>query len=188
MCEWASNQAISRSIHLAATDKGEPRLLTLLNASSWGLPDRRDHADRVRHGLHPAGRLQRLPQLHLGCPYGVIGSTTDRHGPQLHLCYDACRRACSRRARRHARRSRSSSGTSRTCTRRRTSGLRTEAGRLHEGAALRPRDKIYGGLNAFFLPLDQPETYGLVNERNAVLRAATTCRATSVAPRTAALA
>ena len=30
-------------------------------------------------------------------------------------------------------------------------------------------DKVYGGLNAFFLLMDKPETYGLPNERNAVL-------------------
>ena len=30
-------------------------------------------------------------------------------------------------------------------------------------------DKIYGGLNAFFLLMDKPETYGLPNEQNAVL-------------------
>jgi formate dehydrogenase iron-sulfur subunit len=30
-------------------------------------------------------------------------------------------------------------------------------------------DKVYGGLNAFFLLMDKPEVYGLPNERNAVL-------------------
>jgi formate dehydrogenase iron-sulfur subunit len=30
-------------------------------------------------------------------------------------------------------------------------------------------DKVYGGLNAFFLLMDKPETYGLPNEQNAVL-------------------
>jgi formate dehydrogenase iron-sulfur subunit len=30
-------------------------------------------------------------------------------------------------------------------------------------------DKVYGGLNAFFLLMDEPEAYGLPNEKNAVL-------------------
>ncbi|HLW46392.1 MAG TPA: 4Fe-4S dicluster domain-containing protein [bacterium] len=30
-------------------------------------------------------------------------------------------------------------------------------------------DKVYGGLNAFFLLMDKPETYGLPNQQNAVL-------------------
>jgi len=30
-------------------------------------------------------------------------------------------------------------------------------------------DKVYGGLNAFFLLMDKPEAYGLPNAENAVL-------------------
>jgi formate dehydrogenase iron-sulfur subunit len=30
-------------------------------------------------------------------------------------------------------------------------------------------DKVYGGLNAFFLLMDEPEAYGLPNAKNAVL-------------------
>ena len=43
-----------------------------------GLPDRRDHPHRVRHGRHPVGRLQRLPRLHRRLPV-----RRDRHQPGL---------------------------------------------------------------------------------------------------------
>ena len=69
-----------------------------------GVPDRRDHLQRVRQRLHPAGHLQRLRVLHRRLP-------VRRHHPQHHLdghahkctlCYDrqkdglvpACAKAC----------------------------------------------------------------------------------------------
>ncbi|TME95757.1 MAG: 4Fe-4S dicluster domain-containing protein [Chloroflexi bacterium] len=105
------------------------------------------------------------------CPYGVIGFN-DQTGTvhKCTLCYDrlqtgmqpACAKACPTESIQfgyiedlHA------------AADKRLANLK-QAG--YAKAQLYGRDeKVYGGLNAFFLLMDQPETYGLVNERNAVL-------------------
>ena len=87
----------------------------------------------------------------------------------------------SRPARRRARPTRSSSGRwtrcanaprpgSGSCTRpakKREAKLHAQG--LKEANLYGHDDKVYGGLNAFFLLMDKPEAYGLPNAENAVL-------------------
>ena len=128
-----------------------------------GLPDRVDRPHRVRHGLHPGARLQRLPRLHHGLP--VRRDPRQRrkaHRPEMHVLLRPAPE-------------RPGAGVRQACPTRSIqfgpiAELKQHAldrvGQLHgQGASeayLYGADtKILGGLNAFYLLMDPPETYGL---------------------------
>ena len=51
-----------------------------------GLPDRVDRPDRVRHGVHPGARVQRLPRLHHGLPVRRDPrQRREAHRPEVHV-------------------------------------------------------------------------------------------------------
>lgn len=105
------------------------------------------------------------------CPFGVIG-----YSPQtgtVHkctFCYDrlqgglmpACAKACPTQSIQF--------GPLEEMQKKADARLATLRTQGNTKAQLYGRDdKVYGGLNAFFLLMDKPETYGLPNEQNAVL-------------------
>ncbi len=105
------------------------------------------------------------------CPFGVIGfSEQTGTAHKCTFCYDrlqnglmpACAKACPTQAIQF--------GPLEEMHKKadaRLAALRTQGNRQ---AQLYGRDEgVYGGLNAFFLLMDKPETYGLPNEANAVL-------------------
>src|SRR2546429_2375303 len=105
------------------------------------------------------------------CPYSVIGinqKTGTAH--KCTLCYDrlqgglepACAKACPTQSIQFGP----------LAQLQQTADARLEA--LHSQGATQAQlygrdDKVYGGLNAFFLLMDKPEAYGLPNAENAVL-------------------
>jgi formate dehydrogenase iron-sulfur subunit len=105
------------------------------------------------------------------CPYGVIEMNKDKGVAQkCTLCYDrlqgglepACAKACPTQ----------SINFGPVIELREKAQARVEA--LHsqgvpEAQLYGADDSVYGGLNAFFLLMDKPETYGLPNAENAVL-------------------
>ena len=107
------------------------------------------------------------------CPYGVIGmnaSTGTAH--KCTLCYDrlqagmepACAKACPTQSIQFGP----------LAELQKAADVRLAA--LHTSGANKAQlygrdDQVYGGLNAFFLLMDKPETYGLPNKDNAVLPA-----------------
>jgi formate dehydrogenase iron-sulfur subunit len=105
------------------------------------------------------------------CPFGVIG-----YSPQtgtVHkctFCYDrlqgglmpACAKACPTQSIQF--------GPLEEMQKKADARLATLRTQGNTKAQLYGRDdKVYGGLNAFFLLMDKPEVYGLPNEQNAVL-------------------
>ncbi len=105
------------------------------------------------------------------CPFGVIGfSEQTGTAHKCTFCYDrlqnglmpACAKVCPTQAIQF--------GPLEEMHKKadaRLAALRTQGNRQ---AQLYGRDEgVYGGLNAFFLLMDKPETYGLPNEANAVL-------------------
>ena len=51
-----------------------------------GLPDRRDHPDRVRHGLHPGAVCNGCRDCIAACPFGVIhDQCAEAHRPEMHV-------------------------------------------------------------------------------------------------------
>ena len=134
-------------------------------------PTGADHPHRVRHRLHPAGRLQRLPQLHRRLPLRRHRLSTRTSGSprSARSATTGCRAVSSPPAPRRARPSRSSSGPARRCcASRRASAERSCTSRASRRRSLYG-DKEYGGLHALFLLTDKPEAYGLPNAENAVL-------------------
>ena len=105
------------------------------------------------------------------CPYDVIGIDENRGVVQkCTLCYDrlqgglepACAEACPTDS--------ILFGTVeelRATARRRVSDLHDQG--VTQARLYGEDDKVYGGLNAFFLLMDEPETYKLPNAENAVL-------------------
>ncbi|TNC25080.1 4Fe-4S dicluster domain-containing protein [Amycolatopsis alkalitolerans] len=105
------------------------------------------------------------------CPYDVIGIDDNRGVVQkCTLCYDrlqgglepACAKACPTES--------IMFGTVeelRATARRRVSDLHDQG--ITEARLYGEDDKVYGGLNAFFLLMDEPEKYKLPNAENAVL-------------------
>src|SRR4026209_279533 len=105
------------------------------------------------------------------CPYGVIGFNEEQGVAQkCTLCYDrlqgglqpACAKACPTQSIQFGP----------VIELREKAQARVEA--LHsqgvqEAQLYGADDSVYGGLNAFFLLMDKPETYGLPNAENAVL-------------------
>ena len=105
------------------------------------------------------------------CPYGVIGFNEQAGVAQkCTLCYDrlqgglepACAKACPTQSIQFGP----------LAQLQQTADTRLEA--LHSQGSTHAQlygrdDKIYGGLNAFFLLMDKPEAYGLPNAENAVL-------------------
>ncbi len=87
---WRHVQFIEQFTPRAPTGPGVADDVRRLQALQPGelhgrVPDRRDHPHRVRHRLHPAGRLQRLPQLHQRLPLrGHRLQRRLRHRPQVH--------------------------------------------------------------------------------------------------------
>ena len=137
-----------------------------------GLPDQRDHPDRVRHRLHPARRLQRVPRLHLGLPVRRDRASTRRPGSRrsARFCYDrlqgglepACAKACPTQSIQFG----DLSELRDVATAAGPAPARPGRG---QGPALRRRRRCTAGCNAFFLLMDKPEAYGLPNAENAVL-------------------
>ena len=75
-----------------------------------GLPHRGDHSHGIRHGVYPAGRLQRLPRLYQRLSIRRRRYRRRRQGPQVHaVLRSACNRVGNRHALKRARRSRSGS-------------------------------------------------------------------------------
>ena len=123
--------------------------------------------------LHPAGRVQRLPQLHRGLPV-----RRDRHGRATRASRrsarsattgcragmePACAKACPTQSIQFG-------PVDRAAREGAASGWRTCTPRASTRRACTARDdSVYGGLNAFFLLMDEPEAYRLPNEENAVL-------------------
>jgi formate dehydrogenase iron-sulfur subunit len=105
------------------------------------------------------------------CPYDVIGIDENRGVVQkCTLCYDrlqgglepACAKACPTES--------IMFGTVeelRATARRRVSDLHDQG--VTQARLYGEDDKVYGGLNAFFLLMDEPEKYRLPNAENAVL-------------------
>ena len=107
------HRAVQPGPHGRALADDERRLQALRPGRlPGGLPDRRDHPHRVRHGGDPVRRLQRLPRLHRRLPV-----RRHRHEPGRRArrrsapsATTGCRAASSRPAPRPARPTRSSSG------------------------------------------------------------------------------
>jgi formate dehydrogenase iron-sulfur subunit len=105
------------------------------------------------------------------CPYGVIHMSETRHIAQkCTFCYDrlkqglapACAQACPTKSIQFG---------ELTVLKRNAAKREAElhAQGLKEARLYGHDDKVYGGLNAFFLLMDKPEAYGLPNAKNAVL-------------------
>ena len=115
--------------------------------------------------------MQRVPGLHLGVPYGVIGfneKTGTAH--KCTLCYDrlqngmqpACAKACPTESIKFGYLDDLQAAADKRLTALQTAG--------YKKAQLYGRDAtVYGGLNAFFLLMDKPEVYKLPNAQNAML-------------------
>jgi formate dehydrogenase iron-sulfur subunit len=105
------------------------------------------------------------------CPFGVIGYSAQMGIAQkCTFCYDrlqsgktpACAQACPTQSIQF--------GPLEEMQKRADARLAVLHDQGIAQAQLYGRDtKVYGGLNAFFLLMDKPETYGLPNEQNAVL-------------------
>ncbi len=105
------------------------------------------------------------------CPFGVIGFSEETGtAHKCTFCYDrlqnglmpACAKACPTQAIQFGPLTEMHKKADE-----RLAALRTQG---NTQARLYGRDdKVYGGLNAFFLLMDKPEVYGLPNEANAVL-------------------
>ncbi|HKN51813.1 MAG TPA: 4Fe-4S dicluster domain-containing protein [Amycolatopsis sp.] len=105
------------------------------------------------------------------CPYDVIGIDENRGVVQkCTLCYDrlqggmepACAKACPTESIMFA-----TVDELRETARRRVSDLHDQG--ITQARLYGEDDKVYGGLNAFFLLMDEPEKYNLPNAENAVL-------------------
>ncbi|MBV8349247.1 MAG: 4Fe-4S dicluster domain-containing protein [Mycolicibacterium sp.] len=105
------------------------------------------------------------------CPYDVIGIDENRGVVQkCTLCYDrlqgglepACAKACPTESIMFG-----SVEELRATARRRVSDLHDQG--ITQARLYGEDDKVYGGLNAFFLLMDEPEKYKLPNAQNAVL-------------------
>jgi formate dehydrogenase iron-sulfur subunit len=105
------------------------------------------------------------------CPYNVIDIDSERNvARKCTLCYDrlqgglepACAKACPTDSIQFGELS-----DLRTKAKKREADLHAQG--LKEANLYGHDDKVYGGLNAFFLLMDKPETYKLPNEANAVL-------------------
>jgi len=105
------------------------------------------------------------------CPYDVIGIDENRGVVQkCTLCYDrlqgglepACAKACPTESIMFG-----SVEELRATARRRVSDLHDQG--ITQARLYGEDDKVYGGLNAFFLLMDEPEKYKLPNAENAVL-------------------
>jgi formate dehydrogenase iron-sulfur subunit len=105
------------------------------------------------------------------CPYSVIG--IDEHAnvaQKCTLCYDrlqggmepACAKACPTQSIQFG-----PVIELREQAQKRVDVLHSQG--VDEARLYGADDSVYGGLNAFFLLMDKPETYGLPNEANAVL-------------------
>ena len=105
------------------------------------------------------------------CPYGAIGfSPITGTAQKCTLCYDrlqsgmtpACAKACPTQSIQY--------GTLTELHQKADARLAALKAQGYDKAQLYGRDdSIYGGLGAFFLLMDRPETYGLPNKENAVL-------------------
>jgi formate dehydrogenase iron-sulfur subunit len=105
------------------------------------------------------------------CPYGVIGfSKTAGTAQKCTMCYDrlqnnlmpACAKACPTQSIQF--------GNLNDLQRKADARLATLQSQGYAKANLYGRDdSVYGGLNSFFLLMDEPEVYGLPNKENAVL-------------------
>ena len=129
------------------------------------LPHRLDLPHRVRHRRRPGGHLQRLRLLRHGVSVRSARparATTAASG-SARSATTGSRTTWSRPARRRVRPTRSSSGRWRSCASGPTDGSRscTSAGSARRGSTATDPDDGVGGIGAFFLLLDEPETYGL---------------------------
>ena len=105
------------------------------------------------------------------CPFGVIGfSEQTGTAHKCTFCYDrlqngltpACAKACPTQAIQF--------GPLEEMQKKADTRMAMLTAQGNTKARLYGRDdKVYGGLNAFFLLMDKPEAYGLPNEQNAVL-------------------
>jgi formate dehydrogenase iron-sulfur subunit len=105
------------------------------------------------------------------CPFGVIGHSAETGTVhKCTFCYDrlqngmapACAQACPTQSIQF--------GPLAEMQKRADARLAVLHDQGYAQAQLYGRDEaVYGGLNAFFLLMDKPETYGLPNEQNAVL-------------------
>ncbi|HEX6349991.1 MAG TPA: 4Fe-4S dicluster domain-containing protein [Candidatus Dormibacteraeota bacterium] len=107
------------------------------------------------------------------CPYSVIGfSNTTGTARKCTLCYDrlqnnmmpACAQACPTQSIQFGK-----VDDLRAVAAKRLDTVK--AGGAHNAQLYGADDSVYGGLNAFFLLMDKPETYALPNADNAVLPA-----------------
>jgi formate dehydrogenase iron-sulfur subunit len=105
------------------------------------------------------------------CPYDVIDVNEEKHVAQkCTLCYDrlqgglepACAKACPTDSIQFG-----PLDELRQTAKKREVQLHAQG--LKEANLYGHDDKVYGGLNAFFLLMDKPEVYGLPDARNAVL-------------------
>jgi formate dehydrogenase iron-sulfur subunit len=105
------------------------------------------------------------------CPYGVIEmDEKTKVAQKCTLCYDrlqgnmepACAKACPTQSIQFG-----PVLELRTKAQQRVEDLHSQG--VAEARLYGADDKVYGGLNAFFLLMDEPEVYGLPNEANAVL-------------------
>jgi formate dehydrogenase iron-sulfur subunit len=105
------------------------------------------------------------------CPYGVIGMDEQTNVAQkCTLCYDrlqgglepACAKACPTQSIQFG-----PVKDLRLTAKKRVDDLHAQG--VTEARLYGADDSVYGGLNAFFLLMDEPETYGLPNAANAVL-------------------
>jgi formate dehydrogenase iron-sulfur subunit len=105
------------------------------------------------------------------CPYSVIGIDQNKNVAQkCTLCYDrlqggmepACAKACPTQSIQFG-----PVIELRERAQQRVENLHSQG--VTEARLYGADDSVYGGLNAFFLLMDKPETYGLPNEENAVL-------------------
>jgi formate dehydrogenase iron-sulfur subunit len=105
------------------------------------------------------------------CPYSVIGIDENRNVAQkCTLCYDrlqggmepACAKACPTQSIQFG-----PVIELRQAAQKRVDVLHSQG--VAEAQLYGADDSVYGGLNAFFLLMDKPETYGLPNAANAVL-------------------
>jgi formate dehydrogenase iron-sulfur subunit len=105
------------------------------------------------------------------CPYDVIDIDHDRNvARKCTLCYDrlqggmepACAKACPTDSIQFG-----ELGDLREVARKREAQLHAQG--VNEARLYGADEEVYGGLNAFFLLMDEPEAYNLPNAENAVL-------------------